>query len=139
MIQSRLESQGYRNDENNPDLIVRWKVFDNPLVLRGYEQPQLRDWLLLNSVALATQSNEVDRDSKDHYNEISYDFKKGMFLISFIDVRENRLVWQGYFSEAIRNNNDRRVKWTTGRILDGFNIIPQAYLIKRSANKSTIN
>jgi len=45
VIMDRLLVQGYRYKEDKPNLLVSYKIYFDSLNFRGYDQPDIEDWL----------------------------------------------------------------------------------------------
>src|SRR5690606_2940156 len=52
-IVSRLGSQGFRLRENNPDMLITYKLFFDKVKYRGYVQPDFDMWLQKKGIELA--------------------------------------------------------------------------------------
>ncbi len=44
-IQTRLSTQGYRNSDKRPNLLVLYKVYFEDFFLNAYDQPELENWV----------------------------------------------------------------------------------------------
>ncbi len=90
-IQSRMELQGYKLSEKNPSLLVSYKIFYDDLSYKGYNQLELEEWL-----KRVRYNREDEPDSDDKYSEAKYNLNKGALLITLIESKRNKAVWQGY-------------------------------------------
>lgn len=112
-IQEELMGLGYRVDKTNPDLIVNFRVFDEPTSLRGFEGYGDSYW-----------GNDKYRQVSD---TTSYDVKSGTLLISLADKKNSQVVWQGFASGLI--DNDKFIK-DKAIIRQAVNLIIDEYDIR---------
>ncbi len=113
VIGSRLQSQGFRRDHNNPELVILYKMYNDDLNLIGYSQPDLGFWL--------------KHESQEHnYKVRKHNLHRGTLLIVFFDKIEGRVVWQGYVSKQSGSTSlydEKAVKTAVRTILDQFQVI----------------
>ena len=89
-VKSELMGLGYELQSLEPDLIVNFRVFDEPVTLKGYEGYGQSYW-----------SDERYRNADD---ATTYDVEAGTLLISMADRNSGQVVWQGFASGLIENN-----------------------------------
>lgn len=117
-IVARMKFLGYKENDNKPHLIISFRMFSDSLLFRGYQQPEIEDWV---------NSQKVDLD----YNKQKFNLKTGTLLIQFYDRRQNRSVWQGYATTlygSIDFNNDRHLKNAVISILDKYRFWAEGFL-----------
>ena len=88
---------GYKLRDKKPDLLLSYSVFLDSLNFRGYEQPEIEDWM-----------QKQDRDLE--YNQLKLTIPKGTLLIQVFDRKQNVSIWQGYATD-----NYGQVNFTDGR------------------------
>lgn len=93
-----------------PDLIVNFRVFESPTTLKGSEGYGKSYW-----------GGAKYREISD---TTSYDVKAGTLLISFVDRKLSKVVWQGFASGLI--DNDKFIK-EKGTIREAVNMIIDEY------------
>ncbi|GAA4372894.1 DUF4136 domain-containing protein [Hymenobacter koreensis] len=95
-IQTHLRSQGYRITARRPDLLVSYRLFDGAMRFTGYDQPELTQWIKQETV----ESEETPETEKQGYKRVRYLLSDGTLLITLIDRKNGRAVWQGYASNV---------------------------------------
>lgn len=127
-ITNRLGSQGFRMQDDKPDLLINYKIFKDEVKYRGYDQPNFDYWLQRRSidVDLTEVIKEEDREKDEHYNKVKYTANNGMLVIYVIDNRRGNTVWQGYtaghfdiYSPEIQSDLTR----ATYRVMDQFRLL----------------
>ncbi len=135
-IVSRLGSQGFRQRENNPDMLITYKLFFDQVKYRGYVQPDFDMWLDKKGVEVVSEEEEEDEDEDseekrevgEDYNKVKYKENEGMLVIFVIDKRGNT-IWQGYTSATFdyySPNLSVDLARATYRIMDQFRIVINA-------------
>jgi hypothetical protein len=114
-VREELEARGYRQESTSADIIVNFRVFDEPVVLSGYEGYGAAYWGDVEFQVPADSANtELDA---------------GTLIISIIDRRAGRLVWQGFASGLMENN--KFVK-DEGKIRNAVNLVFEKYNYRAS-------
>ncbi|HYC84578.1 MAG TPA: DUF4136 domain-containing protein [Chryseosolibacter sp.] len=88
-VKGEMTGLGYEINKDNADMIVNFRVFDKPVRLRGGEGYGPEYW--------GDQAAGMPDTS-------SYDLEAGSLIISFADRNTGRIVWQGFASGLINNN-----------------------------------
>lgn len=89
-VKDELMGLGYEFKTEAPDLIVNFRVFDEPVTLKGYEGYGTSYW-----------GTERYRQISD---TTSYNVEAGTLLISMADRESGQVVWQGFASGLLENN-----------------------------------
>jgi hypothetical protein len=110
-VHAELEGRGYRMDDSNPDLLVNFRVFDKAGTIRGVEGYGSRYW---GENEISFKNSPVD--------EIKVD--AGTLIISLLDKKEGRLVWQGFASGLI---DSKELVKDEGKIREAVNLIFEDY------------
>lgn len=105
-VKSEMMGLGYEMQSENPDLILNFRVFDEPVTLRGYEGYGTSYW-----------GDERYREADD---TTSYNVEAGTLLISMADRESGKVVWQGFASGLIEN--DVFIK-DEGKIREAVNLV----------------
>jgi hypothetical protein len=97
-IGARLGSQGYRQQENKPDMLVSYKIFSDSIRYRGYVQPEFDYWLNRTGMTYRNDEGEIEREQEkdETYNQVKYAENNGMLVIYVIDSKRGNTIWQGY-------------------------------------------
>lgn len=97
-IGARLGSQGFREQETKPDLLVSYKIFMDSIRYRGYVQPEFDYWLKRVGTVPETDDGELDKEQEkdETYNQVRYTQNQGMLVIYVIDSKRGNTIWQGY-------------------------------------------
>ena len=88
-VKDELMGLGY-TESDEPDLIVNFRVFDEPVTLKGFEGYGTSYW------------SEEYRQISD---TTSYDVEAGTLLVSMADRESGQVVWQGFASGLLENNS----------------------------------
>ncbi|NVJ85747.1 MAG: DUF4136 domain-containing protein [Algoriphagus sp.] len=100
-IGARLGSQGFREKEEKPDMLVSYKLFMDSVRYRGYVQPEFDYWLKRTGAGVREDEEdeteeEEEREKGETYNQIKYKENNGMLVIYVIDSKRGNTIWQGY-------------------------------------------
>jgi hypothetical protein len=97
-IGARLGSQGFREQESKPDLLVSYKIYTDSIRYRGYVQPEFDYWLNRNGNTFRNNEGEIEREQQkdETYNMVRYAQNNGMLVIYVIDSKKGNTIWQGY-------------------------------------------
>ena len=97
-IGARLGSQGFREQEEKPDLLVSYKIFTDSIKYRGYVQPEFDYWLKRRGTTYRDDEGELAREQEkdETYNQVKYNKNDGMLVIYVIDSKQGNTIWQGY-------------------------------------------
>ena len=117
-IKDRLGVQGYRERTDKPNLLVSYKIYYDSLNFRGYDQPDIEQWV--------RYSRETE-----NYDPRTYDLKKGTLLIQLYDRKQERSIWQGYATGVYGNiyfNNERQLKIAVRSILDRYKFLAEDFM-----------
>lgn len=110
-VKGEMMGLGYHMQSQNPDLIVNFRVFNQPVTLKGFEGYGNSYW-----------GDETYREISD---TTSYDVEAGTLLISMADRESGRVVWQGFASGLIENNafvkDEGRIREAVNMIFNEFN------------------
>lgn len=97
-IGARLGSQGFREQESKPDMLVSYKIFTDSVRYRGYIQPEFDYWLNRTGMTYRNAEGEIEREQEkdETYNSVKYAQNNGMLVIYVIDSKKGNTIWQGY-------------------------------------------
>jgi len=118
-IKKRLELQGYTFNEDNPNLLIAYRLFYDDLKITSYHQPLLENWM--------RYGNE-----SEEYDPVQLDLKKGTLFVIMRDHEQDNTVWQGYASSVFGNDNfdnDRYIKNVTRSMFDQYRIFAHDNLL----------
>jgi hypothetical protein len=115
-IKFEMEVHGYREDDENPGLLVLYRVFDKDFKFTGNNEPY-----------------KITDDTQDYYSPVNYKLKAGTLLVQIIDLEKNQLVWQGYASGLINHKHiqNREVRHAVLRIFNKYQYFADGYLTAR--------
>lgn len=117
-IESHMEFLGYKQKERKPDLLLSFSVFVDSLNLRGYNQPEIEEWM---------KRQERDLD----YNKLNVPIKQGTVFIQFFDRKQNASIWQGYATDkysSVDLLDSRDVQNAVKSILNKYQFFSQDFL-----------
>lgn len=109
-VKNELRGLGYEQDPNDPDLIVNFRVFDQPVTLKGFEGYGTGYW--------------GDQNYRQISDTTSYNVEAGTLLVSMADRESGNVVWQGFASGLIENNMFMKDE---GKVLEAVNLIFEEY------------
>lgn len=118
-IKYRMALLGYHEDEKNPNIIIGYKVFFQNFNFKGYDQPDIEEWLRDNT------------NLKEVYDPVKYKLLEGTMFIFLVDRKMNKAIWQGYNSGLIDPtyiDNERFVKGTVRTIFDKYRIFAEGFI-----------
>ena len=93
-IQQRLLAQGYRLNRRRPDMLVNFRVYQGDMNFHGFVQEDLSQWIKRN----IEESDDTPSDARQGYQPVRLLLAEGTLLLTLIDVKTNRAVWNGYAS-----------------------------------------
>ena len=93
-IQQRLLAQGYRLAKRRPDMLVNFRVYEGDMHFRGFAQEDLSAWIKRN----VEETDDTPEDQRHGYQPVRLLLSEGTLLVTLIDVKTNRAVWNGYAS-----------------------------------------
>src|SRR5690554_4998221 len=73
-IVSRLGSQGFRHKDNNPDMLITYKLFFDPVKYRGYVQPDFDMWLQKKGYDVRELDEEDEEEEEEKEREAGEDY-----------------------------------------------------------------
>ena len=73
-------------------LVLRILNLTYIVLLQGYQQPVIKDWV-------------VSEDGDATYKRIDYNLDEGTLMISLIDAETYQVIWKGYASRMLKNQN----------------------------------
>ncbi len=123
-IASRMKLQGFRHEDQNPSLLVTYKIFYDDFSFQGYQQPELEQWI-------KWENEELE------YDPVKYSLRHGTLLIIFLDRKKETAVWQGYASSLFGNeqfNNERYLKRAVRNIFDQYRLFADGTVINTRFN-----
>lgn len=97
-IGARLGSQGFKEQDIKPDMLVSYKVFMDSVKYRGYVQPDFNNWLRRGGVTIVNDEGDEEKEQEkdETYNRVKYSQNEGMLVIYVIDSKKGSTIWQGY-------------------------------------------
>ncbi len=122
-IQRRMELQGYRYNQNKPDLLVSFKMFYGDFNFYGYNQPDFENWL-------------VYENENENYDPVTYKMYEGTIIVILWDRKKRRVVWQGYATTMFGNpyQNEKYIKWAVRSIFDQYRIFGEELAVQNRLN-----
>ena len=109
-VEHELQGLGYRMEPQSPDLIVNFRVFDQKARIKGYEGYGQGYW-----------GTEEYRQASD---TVSYAVGPGTLIVSLVDRKTGTMVWQGFASGLINNNefikDEAKIREAVSLIFDEF-------------------
>lgn len=127
-IGARLGSQGFREQESKPDLLVSYKIFTDSIKYRGYVQPEFDYWMNRTGLTFRNDEGEIEREQEkdETYNQVKYSQNKGMLVIYVIDSKRGNTIWQGYTAadfDLASPNFSADITRAAYRVMNEFKIV----------------
>jgi hypothetical protein len=108
-VRTELEGLGYEQD-NNADLVVTFRIFDQPTTLAGFEAP-------------TQYTNKEVRQLED---KRQFEVDAGTIFIQLSDREEGKAVWQG-FASGLVNIDKKYMEKDRQMIREAVNLIFDQY------------
>ncbi|MET4075325.1 DUF4136 domain-containing protein [Hymenobacter sp. UYCo722] len=93
-IEQRFRAQGYRRAARRPDMLVNFRVYEGDMRFHGFDQEDLGQWIKRN----VEENDDTPDDQRHGYQPVRLLLAEGTLLVTLIDVKTNRAVWNGYAS-----------------------------------------
>ncbi|RFP64126.1 DUF4136 domain-containing protein [Hymenobacter lapidiphilus] len=93
-IRTRLKVQGYRLARRRPDLLINFHLFEGDMRFRGYSQDDFTKWVKNGDA----EDEDTPKDSRKGYQPVRLLLSEGTLLVTLIDNRSNKAIWNGYAS-----------------------------------------
>lgn len=122
-IHRRMELQGYKFNQNRPDLLVSYKMFYGDFNFYGYNQPDFESWL-------------VYENDQERYDPVTYKMYEGTIIVILWDRKKRRVVWQGYATTMFGNpyQNEKYIKWAVRSIFDQYRVFGEELAVQNKLN-----
>ncbi|GAA3951130.1 DUF4136 domain-containing protein [Hymenobacter algoricola] len=136
-IRTRMKIQGYRPARTRPDLLVIFRLFEGDMAFRGYAQEDLTRWVTNGRV----EDDETPRSERQGYQPVRMVLAEGTLLVTLVDNRTNRAVWNGYASGVTvpaGPQGEVVLRRSVRSIFDQYRIFTEGYL-KGNDESSTQN
>lgn len=108
-IQFELQAKGYKQSNNNPDMIVLFRVLEQPTTLTTFNGYQLYD----NGLDSTRTPDNVQQTKVD----------AGTLLINIVDAKTSKVAWQGYASGILKPdmaNDQAKIRQAVASIFNQF-------------------
>jgi hypothetical protein len=137
-IRTRMKIQGYRPARSRPDLLVIFRLFEGDMAFRGYAQEDLTRWVNNGQV----EDDETPKDARHGYQPVRMVLAEGTLLVTLVDNRTNRAVWNGYASGVTVPSGPQGevvLRRSVRSIFDQYRIFTEGYLKGNENEESTQN
>jgi len=117
-IISHLKLLGYKLKNRKPDLMISYRIFNDSLKLRGYNQPDIENWA-------KTSKRSLDYDPK------IIKLNNGTLYYQIYDRKKETPIWQGYATHEygkINFTNERQIRNAVRSILDKYQFFADGFL-----------
>ncbi|UOQ74391.1 DUF4136 domain-containing protein [Hymenobacter cellulosilyticus] len=126
-IRTRMRVQGYKPARNRPDLLVMFRLFEGDMAFRGYAQEDMTRWMTTGMV----EDDETPKDVRQGYQPVRMIMAEGTLLVTLIDNRTNRAVWNGYASGVTvppGPQGEMVLRRSVRSIFDQYHVFTEGYL-----------
>jgi len=128
-IHTRLRQQGYRPAASGrPDLLVNFQLFAGNIKMRGYEQQSLEKWIKDGY----EEDDSTPERLRQFYQPVNVLMSDGTLMVTLIDARNQRAVWNGYASgvDVPRGiSTELLLRRTVRSIFDNYRVFTEGYLM----------
>ena len=121
-IRARMELQGYKYSENDPRLLVSYKIFYDSLFFTGYEQPDIE--------LFVEYEDNIDKEM----DPVKYNLRQGTLLVLMYDRERKKSIWQGYASGVFGNqyfSDKRYLQGAVRSIFDQYKVFAEGFVVNR--------
>ena len=121
-IRQRMEAQGYRFTDKQPDLLINYRFYADDFNLQASHQPKINKWV---------KESCNPELMEDGYELHEQKLRKGAVLISFYDNQSQKHVWQGYSTGQLSNKKEidlRYLKASVNQIFNEYQLLANGYL-----------
>lgn len=108
-----LDGRGYRLSRSKPDLLINFRVFDQPTSIKGFTG--------------YGQSYFGIGEVRDPEDATTFDVKAGSIIVNVIDTKTGQMVWRGLASGLTNTNGFDR---TDNRIRQAVKLMFDQYPVK---------
>jgi hypothetical protein len=126
-IRTRMRVQGYKPARNRPDLLVMFRLFEGDMAFRGYAQEDINRWMTSGMV----EDDETPKEVRQGYQPVRMVLAEGTLLVTLIDNRTNRAVWNGYASGVTvppGPQGEIILRRSVRSIFDQYHVFTEGYL-----------
>ncbi|GAA4470754.1 hypothetical protein GCM10023189_59950 [Nibrella saemangeumensis] len=89
-VSHEMESRGYKQNRQGADLVVNFRVFDQPTTLRGFTGYGTTYW--------------GDMEVRQPEDTASFQVERGTLMVNMLDRNTGEVVWQGFASGLMEGN-----------------------------------
>ena len=121
-IRARMELQGYKYSDNDPRLLVSYKIFYDSLFFTGYEQPDIE--------LFVEYEDNIDKEM----DPVKYNLRQGTLLVLMYDRERKKSIWQGYASGVFGNqyfSDKRYLQGAVRSIFDQYKVFAEGFVVNR--------
>jgi len=134
-IRTRMKIQGYRPARSKPDLLVIFRIFEGDMAFRGYAQEDITRWVNNGLV----EDDETPKEDRHGYQPVRMILAEGTLLVTLVDNRTNRAVWNGYASGVTvppGPQGEVVLRRSVRSIFDHYRVFTEGYLKGNEAQGS---
>lgn len=121
-IRARMELQGYDFNEDDPRLLVSYKIFYDSLFFTGYDQPDLEMFI------------EYEESIDQEMDPVKYNLREGTLLVLIYDRERKKSIWQGYASGVFGNqyfSDKRYLQGAVRSIFDQYKVFAEGFVVEK--------
>lgn len=105
-ITTQMKARGFSEDNNDPDMLVNFKILEKPTELRTFTMDNGQNYLGFGPKSASSTMVPV---------------KEGTVLVNFIDAKTGSNVWQGFASGAFDVSDMKDVSNLEAKVISIFN------------------
>lgn len=120
-IKARMELQGYKLTNEEPRLLVSYKIFYDSLDFTGYNQPEIELFI------------EYEDNIDKNMDPVKYNLRQGTLLVLMYDRERKKSIWQGYASGVFGNqyfSDKRYLQGAVRSIFDQYRVFAEGFMVE---------
>lgn len=116
-VQYELEARGYEYTQSDADLVVNFRVFEEPVTIEGYSETFTDEnyWgpneIRKDAIGLIPEPELRQADDQQKYF-----MEQGSLMVQLVDRNTGELVWQGYITEMMTSDEKNKVQQSVHKI-----------------------
>ncbi len=119
-IRYELEARNFEYKQSkNADLLVNFRIFDEPVTLEGYEKTYVdENYWAVNEIRKDMIGIKPEAEVRTMDDREEYWLKKGSLIIQLVHIESGQIIWQGYADEMLKEFDDNEIKSAVKTIFD---------------------
>ncbi len=135
-VKAEMEALGYTYKENDADLLLNFRVFEEPVEITGFvDNVADENYWGPNEIKKEAIGLEPSAQVREPGDARTYNLEEGSIFIQMVDVKKSALIWQGYASGIVENasildKDEEKIDQAVERIFAEYNFKAAGYATK---------